>query len=58
MGIILFNHWLLVITIQLQHPVCFRPLMGIILFNLILKADIMVKFAALVFPSPNGDYFI
>ena len=37
---------------------CFRPLMGIILFNLILKADIMVKFAALVFPSPNGDYFI
>ena len=57
MGIILFNY----AKTTLNHPLnneSFRPLMGIILFNYYSMCVLLVVSVCLVFPSPNGDYFI
>ena len=56
MGIILFNKYTPALNVKVLIT-CFRPLMGIILFNFIRRYNV---YAILVgeFPSPTGDYFI
>ena len=57
MGIILFN---ILNVRKLSNFITkkgFRPLMGIILFNQILRVSVGI-YGYYMFPSPNGDYFI
>ena len=57
MGLILFNQdTMLSIIVTLQ--VGFRPLMGIILFNVGVPTTAIERKFLKEFPSPNGDYFI
>ena len=56
MGIILFNNMAEAIGMLEYYGYRFRPLMGIILFNMSWSLFENTKPAK--FPSPNGDYFI
>ena len=58
MGIILFNGLIINATFDIHMFTSFRPLMGIILFNIIGGLHTIIITLALMFPSPNGDYFI
>ena len=58
MGIILFNNIPEDLSIVDLEYLGFRPLMGIILFNLTKPLMILPYWMRMVFPSPNGDYFI
>ena len=58
MGIILFNLRGKNVALHTIVWFSFRPLMGIILFNMILNYLKYEATSSLLFPSPNGDYFI
>ena len=58
MGIILFNYNNLKVLYNIEGEPGFRPLMGIILFNILLLSHVVTKYMTCKFPSPNGDYFI
>ncbi len=58
MGIILFNFFAIEIGYAINTKNSFRPLMGIILFNEIFCIKCYRFRITIMFPSPNGDYFI
>ena len=58
MGIILFNLRGKNVALHTIVWFSFRPLMGIILFNVGVPTTAIERKFLKEFPSPNGDYFI